>query len=437
MHAMFARPEPLHHAPVMMQFQNPPVVTPIQQPAPSFTPQPAQLPAPPPKLEGMLKNREVLKGHVYQAFQAAGGAGGANGLDKPHFRTFVAKLAECVGVSPNVFSCPDDQHMRFDFNGTGLLKPDELYKFAFFNLAKYWRTAASSGALSVSSGIPRKTISAAGYRVVKELGSGAQGGAKLAVHVSTGQEVCIKVIAKMSAQQVGMAQLQDEYLCQRLTAADHVLKMQEIFQDNQNFYMISEPYHGGDLTTLAKRARQQGVTLNGAWWKNIFRQGLNALFHLHGHAMMHCDIKEPNMMIKSSDFKQPHICLIDFGIARAMADDSTETCGTPGYIPPETWSTGKWFPKGDCFSWGVCMVQMMADKLPPLGARTAFSPGGIFLEGCATFPEIQNATRNRQPPFHLMQPQDRAIVTLASKCLSKLPRGRPTSKQGLNDPGLA
>ena len=70
-------------------------------------------------------------------------------------------------------------------------------------------------------------------------------------------------------------------------------------------------------------------------------QGLNALFHLHGHAMMHCDIKEPNMMIKSSDFKQPHICLIDFGIARAMADDSTETCGTPGYIPPETWSTGR------------------------------------------------------------------------------------------------
>jgi serine/threonine protein kinase len=389
----------------------------------------------------MLKNRDVLKGHVYQAYQAAGGsgaggAGEANGLDKQHFRIFVAKLAECVGVSPKVFSGPDDQHLRFDSSGTGLLQPDELYKFAFFNLAKYWRTAATSGAINVSSGIPRKSPSAAGYRVTKDLGSGAQGGAKLAIG-PTGQEVCMKVITKMSAQQVGMAQLQDEYLCQRLTAADHVLKMQEIFQDDQHFYMISEPYHGGDLTTLAKKAKQQGVNLNGTWWKNIFRQGLSALFHLHGHAMMHCDIKEPNLMVKSLDFKQPHICLIDFGIARAMADDSEETCGTPGYIPPETWDTGKWFPKGDIFSWGVCMVQMMADKLPPLGARTAFSPGGIFLEGCATFPEIQNATKNRQPPFHLMQPQDRAIVTLASKCLSKRMKGRPTSKQGLADPGLA
>eukprot|EP00971_Amphidinium_carterae_P053962 1062501-Amphidinium_carterae.1 len=38
--------------------------------------------------------------------------------------------------------------------------------------------------------------------------------------------------------------------------------------------------------------------------------------------------------------------------------------GTPGYIPPETWSTGKWFPRGDNFSMGVTMVQL-TDRMPP------------------------------------------------------------------------
>merc|ERR1719414_1800257 len=113
---------------------------------------------------------------------------------------------------------------------------------------------------------------------------------------------------------------------------------------------------------------------------------------------MHCDIKEPNLMIKAADFREPHIVLIDFGIARAMADNVSQTCGTPGYIPPETWDTGKWFPKGDIFSLGVVIVQLMANKLPPLGARTPWTKGGIFLEGCATFPEIQHATKTRHLP---------------------------------------
>jgi len=384
-------------------------------------------PSVPPQLEGMLKNREALKGHVWEAFQSAGN--GATGLNKQQLRVFVQRFTAAI-EAPAIFSQIDDQHCRFDQNGNGLLEVDELYKFAFFNVARFWRKHSGAAA---TQNIPRKTLQQAGFRVTKELGAGTQGGAKLAISPQ-GQEVCIKQISKMSAQQVGMAQLQDEYLCQRLTAADHVLKMLEIFQDAHNFYMVSEPYLGGDLTTLTKKARQQKISMNESWWKAIFRQCLEALGHLHGHAMMHCDIKEPNLMIKAADFREPHIVLIDFGIARAMADNVSQTCGTPGYIPPETWDTGKWFPKGDIFSLGVVIVQLMANKLPPLGARTPWTKGGIFLEGCATFPEIQHATKTRQPPYRLMQPQSQGCIRLVQACLAKRMKGRPTSTQALADP---
>lgn len=63
--------------------------------------------------------------------------------------------------------------------------------------------------------------------------------------------------------------------------------------------------------------------------------------------------------------------LIDFGLSTAFTSNREGVCGTPGYIPPETWRrahsvdnpcaglksiwarTGVWYPRGDVFSLGI------------------------------------------------------------------------------------
>lgn len=51
---------------------------------------------------------------------------------------------------------------------------------------------------------------------------------------------------------------------------------------------------------------------------------------------MHCDIKEPNVMISGdSDWAAPNVVVIDFGLARDFRKGSTGVMGTPGYMPPE------------------------------------------------------------------------------------------------------
>merc|ERR1719446_763044 len=114
--------------------------------------------------------------------------------------------------------------------------------------------------------------------------------------------------------------------------------------------------------------------------------------------MMHCDIKEPNLMVKTTDFSRPQVVIIDLGVTVSMAqEDSGCPHGTPGYVPPETLDTLMWFPRGDLFSLGVVMMQVVIDKVPDLSAqRDRTTLGGIFHEGCLTANEIFEATRTRE-----------------------------------------
>lgn len=46
------------------------------------------------------------------------------------------------------------------------------------------------------------------------------------------------------------------------------------------------------------------------------------------------------------DVDELRVVLIDFGLAEGFASTSSGCSGTAGYIPPETWETERWYPKG-------------------------------------------------------------------------------------------
>merc|ERR1719183_2021923 len=82
---------------------------------------------------------------------------------------------------------------------------------------------------------------------------------------------------------------------------------------------------------------------------------------------------------------------------------------------------------------GVVIFQMLADKIPPLGARTIYSPGGIFIEGCATIPEIVRATCIRVPPWHLLPQETSGLNSILRGMLSKTMQSRPSAPAVLED----
>merc|ERR1711988_1579202 len=96
-----------------------------------------------------------------------------------------------------------------------------------------------------------------------------------------------------------------------LEACPNIMRCLEIFQDAEHFYCVDELLPGGDLTHLRENAAQSRVSLTEVYFQRIFRQAVVGLEYMHRHAMMHCDIKEQNIMFKTKNYDYPTIAIID------------------------------------------------------------------------------------------------------------------------------
>lgn len=140
-------------------------------------------------------------------------------------------------------------------------------------------------------------------------------------------------------------------------------------------------------------------------------------------------------MLRTNRYENPQAVLIDFGVSKAMtAKDDGTASGTPGYMPPETMNTGKWYPGGDIFSMGVVMMQLLTRRIPEEEKARQGIMIGIFLEGCRSIEDIKVAVNHRQPPFNQMPQHWPGVRQLCMRCLDTNIRARPKAPTVLKDP---
>jgi len=114
---------------------------------------------------------------------------------------------------------------------------------------------------------------------------------------------------------------------------------------------------GPDLASLI---RQQGVlSIEQVIW--ITEQVGSALDYAHHQGIIHRDVKPPNVILN----EQGSAILTDFGIVKLMDETTALTqtggiLGTPYFMAPEQWATGKMDTRTDLYALGV-MVYLMLD----------------------------------------------------------------------------
>jgi calcium-dependent protein kinase len=304
---------------------------------------------------------------------------------------------------------------RMDFSGDGALDLHETKKLIKFLLKEEKRLLNPPKPGMTITHLPRKNLKQE-FELGKKLGQGGQGAVYLGKELASGTMRVVKFYEKSGGNSC-LEDITDEF--ELLKRLDHpnMARICEVFEDMSNIYVISEPYSGGDLVTVTQKAQENGVQLTHQWLGLIFLQVVEGIRYLHSKETMHCDLKEPNVMIADDKhWDAPQVVVIDFGMAKNFA--GTRAGGTPGYMPPEFWQYQLWTPKGDMFALAVTFWGIYN-----------FRQGGPFqVPDAPPFQRIQQATCAQPMDCSRFPPGLKEVV---QQMATKDFRQRPSAKQVL------
>lgn len=146
--------------------------------------------------------------------------------------------------------------------------------------------------------------------------------------------------------------------------------------------------------------------------KDAMLQLTEALAYIHGHGLIHRDLKPTNVMVD----EDRTVRLMDFGLAKFLADDSGVTAdgrlvGTFRYMAPEQVLGEPLDARTDLYGLGVILYELLSGR-PPFEAKTPYELWQKILE---TEPASLTSLNPRV---------DRTLSRVAMKLIRKEPGDR-------------
>ena len=77
----------------------------------------------------------------------------------------------------------------------------------------------------------------------------------------------------------------------------HVVRVLDLFEDDDNIYIISEILRNGNLLEIVKKMKQNGEKFSEQDISNIVYQVLLGVNYIHGTNMIHRELKLENIMV--------------------------------------------------------------------------------------------------------------------------------------------
>jgi serine/threonine-protein kinase len=202
---------------------------------------------------------------------------------------------------------------------------------------------------------------------------------------------------------------------------DHpnIVTIYEVGEQAGIFYIAMAYLAGPTLKEILHTAAREKHPLTLAYTSNIISQIAAALTYAYQeHKIVHRDIKPANVIVSQSG----HVTLTDFGIARALEEDSDLTSdgsylGTPLYMSPEHVNGTKIDHYSDIYSLGIVLYQMLVGQEP--------------FDGTTTTIMYKHAHELPKPPSKLNKHLPGRLDGIVSKALAKKPGERYQTAQAL------
>lgn len=136
------------------------------------------------------------------------------------------------------------------------------------------------------------------YKLGKELGSGAFSVVKEGTHKKTGQSFAIKIVTKTKLTDEDEAALHDEIAVLRELKHDNIIRLYDVFDEKQYYYLVTEKMVGGELFD---RIVQKSF-YNEKEARDTCRVLFEALRFCHEHQVAHRDLKPENLLLQVSSY---------------------------------------------------------------------------------------------------------------------------------------
>lgn len=205
----------------------------------------------------------------------------------------------------------------------------------------------------------------------KVLGEGTYGVVFKAKDKTTGEEVAIKRIPRSKIR--NYQRFLNEITALKTLDHPNVIKLFEIFEDEDDVYLVQELCTGGELFDYI--VNREFLTEHQA--AEIFRQVLHSVMYCHKNAIAHRDLKPENYMFKS-DEEGSNLKLIDFGLSTSYFKSNgvgeakftrmTTRAGTAFFMAPEVLESN-YSNACDMWSCGVILYVMLCGY-PPFDGDT-------------------------------------------------------------------
>ncbi len=194
--------------------------------------------------------------------------------------------------------------------------------------------------------------------------------------------------------------------------------------DDGILYLVMEYLKGKDLSMVM---HEEGPlpfpricdTLDGV---------LSALGEAHALGVVHRDLKPENIIVMQFRSGQDLVKVVDFGLATIVGGGGTSitapglVCGTPDYMSPEQGRGERVDGRGDLYSLGVVLFELLTDELP----FVADTPTKVVLRHINDpVPDPREVAPHRDIPP--------ALAEAALRALSKSPAARFQSAEEMQE----
>ncbi len=265
------------------------------------------------------------------------------------------------------------------------------------------------------------------YEAQKLLGEGGMGKVYLARQIDLARPVVVKVMHDHIATDPKFRERfqRETILMARFQHPSAVTLYDASLTDSFGPCIVMEYVKGVNLESIL----QKNGRLSPGRVGRVVKQLCEVLQAAHDEGIIHRDLKPANIMISEPDTPKERVKVMDFGLAKliedAHAQKVTDTAidfavGTPGYICPEQVRGEAMDHRGDLYSVGAMLFELLSGRLPFQGANSMDVLLAHATEDPPTFADLGLAG---------LIP--RALEELLVQCLAKDPAKRPQTAREL------